>query len=139
MSEKKEGITVIQVVSAVTVALGLLGGFFTLESHYVNHSYHEQTDRAIRIEHDRDLAQLSKEIQQIQKNSAEKSELDAKNYELKRAYDTSYFYLKLETDMLGTKARLGKSPSPEFDEKLKETTEKRQAADEKIKKLQEKP
>ena len=124
--KKKERFNMIQIIGAVGITLGLAGGFIALENHWVNYLYHSESTKSIKQSHDSDLVQLSKEIQQIQKNSAEKS-----------AYDAVLFWNRLEADMLGVKARLGKSPSPDFDAKLKEATDQKKAAESRLKQLQE--
>ena len=116
----------IQIVGAVAAVLGLTGGFITLENHWVNYPYHGQAVKVLKTEIDSDLAQLSKAVEQIQRNSA-----------VKGAQDEVFFYMRQESQMLEVKARLGKSPSKEFDAKYQEIILNRKMAEDRLRKLQE--
>lgn len=116
----------IQIVGCVAAVLGLTGGFITLENHWVNYPYHGQATKTMKAEVYLDLAQLSKAVEQIQRNASVKS-----------AQDEVFFYMKQESQFMEVKARLGKSPSKEFDAKAAEATVNRKLAEERLKKLQE--
>ena len=116
----------IQIAGAVGMTLALAGGFITLENHWVNYPYHGQAAKTMKAEVDLDLAQLSKAVEQIQRNASVKS-----------AQDEVFFYMKQESQFMEVKARLGKSPSREFDTKSQEATFNRKQAEERLKKLQE--
>jgi hypothetical protein len=124
--KKKPRFSMIQIVGTVAAVLGLAGGFITLENHWVNYPYHGQAAKSLKAEVDLDLAQISKEIQQIQRNSA-----------MKAAQDEVFFWMKQESQFMEVKARLGKSPSKEFDTKYQEATFNRKQAEDRLKKLQE--
>ena len=116
----------LQIVGTVAAVLGLAGGFITLENHWVNYPYHGQAAKTMKAEVDLDLAQLSKAVEQIQRNSAVKS-----------AQDEVFFYMKQESQFMEVKARLGRSPSKEFDAKSQEATSNRKLAEDRLRKLQE--
>ena len=107
----KPRFTMLQIVGTVAAVLGLAGGFITLENHWVNYPYHGQAAKTMKAEVDLDLAQLSKAVEQIQRNASVKS-----------AQDEVFFWMKQESQFMEVKARLGKSPSKEFDTKSQEAT-----------------
>ena len=116
----------LQIVGCVAAVLGLTGGFITLENHWVNYPYHGQATKVMKAEVDLDLVQLSKAVEQIQRNASVKS-----------AQDEVFFYMKQESQFMEVKARLGKSPSKEFDAKYTEAIVNRKQAEDRLKKLQE--
>ena len=116
----------VSIAGAVAVVLGIAGGFIGLENHWVNYPYHGQSVKSIKTEVDLDLAQLSKTVEQIQRNAAVKS-----------AQDEVFFWMKQESQFMEVKARLGRSPSREFDAKYSEAIVNRKQAEERLKKLQE--
>jgi hypothetical protein len=124
--KKKPRFSMLQIVGTVAAVLGLAGGFITLENHWVNYPYHGQAAKTMKAEVDLDLAQLSKAVEQIQRNSAVKS-----------AQDEVFFYMKQESQFMEVKARLGRSPSKEFDAKSQEATSNRKLAEDRLRKLQE--
>jgi len=124
--KKKAGFSMIQIAGAVGMALALAGGFVTLENHWVNYPYHGQAVKVLKTEIDLDLAQLSKAVEQIQRNAS-----------VKAAQDEVFFYMKQESQFIEVKARLGKSPSREFDAKYQDAINGRKQAEERLKKLQE--
>jgi hypothetical protein len=122
----KPRFTMLQIVGTVAAVLGLAGGFITLENHWVSYPYHGQSTKSLKAEVDLDLAQLSKAVEQIQRNASVKS-----------AQDEVFFWMKQESQFMEVKARLGKSPSKEFDVKYQEATFNRKMAEDRLKKLQE--
>jgi hypothetical protein len=59
------------------------------------------------------------------------------NASVKAAQDEVFFWMKQESQFMEVKARLGKSPSREFDVKYQESAFNRKQAEERLKKLQE--
>jgi hypothetical protein len=126
MPKKKPRFSMLTIAGTVAVVLGITGGLIGLENHWVNYPYHGQAVKSLKAEVDLDLAQLSKAVENIQRNSA-----------IKSAQDEVFFYMRQESQMVEVKARLGKSPSKEFDAKYNEIVLNRKMAEDRLRKLQE--
>lgn len=122
----KSRFSMIQIVGGVAMAVGVVGGFIALENHWVNYPFHHESAKTLKMSMDADLAQLSNTLQQIQRNSA-----------IKAAQDEYFFWMKQEMQYKEVKARLGRSPSREFDERMVESKQNREKAESNLKRLQE--
>ena len=114
------------ILAGVALVLGIVGGGIGLENHFVNRDLNTQGERLLKVEVDKDLAQLANTIQSIQREAV-----------MKGARDELFYWQRSETELEMVRARLGKSPSREFENKLLETIDKRKAAEQRVRSLEE--
>lgn len=110
--------------SVLAVILGIGTGWIALENHWVNYPYHDQHSKAIQDTIEYKITQVTEAVKQIQKNAA-----------LKSAQDELFFWMKTEMELTSVKAKLGKSPSKDFEEKLIKARENRIKAEENFERL----
>lgn len=115
-----------KIVAGILTTFALVSGLFTLERHWVNYPYHEKSLETLDNDIEIKLAQVANTVEKIQRNAM-----------IKSAQDEVFFWIKTEMQMMEVKARLGKSPSKEFDMKYNEATQQRKCAEDKLKQLQE--
>ena len=122
-----------KVIASILTMFALVGGFYKLQDHVVTRPIHDLSLKVLKQNVDSDLAQLANTIEKIQETQVRIQ----KDSAIKSAEDQLFFWQRSEMELKSVKMKLGRSPSPEFEEKLQESIQQRKEAKDRLDKLRE--